>query len=457
MRGGGILGIELRRSAAPWAGALFLVGAAAFLYTLSGPWWKSTTAMTAQWTSAAQWERFLLLFLWPLVVGAGAVQGMREHRAAMTELLGTTPRPAHSRVARTAGSLAIGLVAGYLLLFLHNAAGVIANGGAFHLGWLPIVLVGVLAMVAGGLVGMGVGRTLPSPLTPPAAAVVALIAMMFLFTLEVRGGSGMPIRLSLLSPALPAVQDEFAVIAGRVNLGQAVWLAGLAVAGIVLLTAARARTRLLALPPVAFGAAVALAVLPSTPDAITTVNRTTAEQVCQGDVCLSRLHGARLADFAVAGAEALRLLSTMPDPPRMVREVPPVPLGGASPRAADAVHVVLRDRVFLAARTPEEITRALVAGAGTPACWDETRPGGDRVNREMAARTVAAAWFMGEYAPLPGGGAFRDEIDPLALPVWERLRALPEKEQRERVAALRSAALRCQGDLLGILDGRGAR
>lgn len=77
--------------------------------------------------------------------------------------------------------------------------------------------------------------------------------------------------------------------------------------------------------------------------------------------------------------------------------------------------------------------------------------------REEAARTVAAAWFMGDYAPLAGDRAIRGYIDPLALPVWERLRALPAGEQRDRVAALRSAALVCRGDLLDVLDGRGAR
>lgn len=461
MRGGGILGIELRRSAAPWAGAIFLLAAIAFLYLLSGPWWKGATAMTAQWTSAAQWERFLLLFLWPLVVAAGAVQGMRDRRSAMTELLATTPRPAAARMACAAGSLAIALAAGYLLLFLHNAAWVIANGGAFHLAWLPILLVGVLAMAAGGLIGMGVGRALPSPLTPPAAAVVALVALISLFVLQVRGdatqASGMPIRLSLLSPALPQVRDEFAVIAGPVHLGQAVWLAGLAAAGIVLLLATRARTRLLALPLLGLAAAVALALLPSSFAAITTVNREVSDLVCEGRVCLSRLHQARLAEFAAAGGEALRLLGTMPDPPTAIREITSAASGGTPPRAADTVYVRLGDRAARAAETPEEITRVLVAGAGAPPCLPEAHPDPEALYRETAARTVAAAWFMGGYAPLPGDARIREYIDPFALPAWERLNALPAGEQRARVAALRSAALTCRGDLLDALDGGGAR
>jgi hypothetical protein len=462
VRGGGILGLELRRSVAPWAGAIFLLAAVAYLYLLSGPWWKGTTAMTAQWTSAAQWERHLLLFLWPLVVAAGAVQGMRDHRSGMTELLATTPRPAAGRVARTAGSLAIALAAGYLLLFLHNAAWVIASGGAFHLGWLPILLVGVLAMVAGGLAGMGVGRVLPSPLTPPAAAVVALVGLIFLFLLQVRGeeaqASGMPVRLPLLSPVLPQVRDEFALIAGRVHLGQAVWLAGLAAAGVVLLLATRARTRLLALPLLGVAAAVALALLPSSSAAITTVNREVSGLVCEGRVCLSRLHQARLADYAAAGAEALRLLSAMPDPPTAVREVPSAAgIGGAMPRAADTVYIRLGDPALRSAETPRDITRVLVAGAGTPACRTDAHPDPGALYREAAARTVAAAWFLGDYAPLPGEGAIREYIDPFALPAWERLTALPAEEQRERVAALRSAALTCQGDLLDVLNRGGAR
>ena len=82
-----ILRIELRRSIAPWAGLAVLVVALGFLFLLSGPWWKAPAAWTSQTTTAALWVRFLLVFLWPIVVGAGAIQGMRDSRSGMVELL----------------------------------------------------------------------------------------------------------------------------------------------------------------------------------------------------------------------------------------------------------------------------------------------------------------------------------------------------------------------------------
>ncbi len=172
-----VLRIELRRSVAPWAGAVVLATALAFLYLLSGPWWKGTALWTAQWTSMALWTRVLLVFLWPLVVGLGALQGLRDHRSKMSELLTSTPRPAWHRAAPLAGPTAITLTSAFAFLVLQGAVQVLADTAYTHLGWLPISLVGALALVAGAVLGMGMGRALPSPLTPPALAVSA-----FMFT-----------------------------------------------------------------------------------------------------------------------------------------------------------------------------------------------------------------------------------------------------------------------------------
>ena len=75
-----ILRTELRRSTAPVAGIGFLLGALALLYGLSGPWYKGSAPWDEQWTGLAQWTRHLMVFLWPLVVGVGAWQGLRDHR-----------------------------------------------------------------------------------------------------------------------------------------------------------------------------------------------------------------------------------------------------------------------------------------------------------------------------------------------------------------------------------------
>jgi hypothetical protein len=416
---GRILRIELGRSVAPWAGGLFLVAALAFLHLVNGPWWKGDEAWTAQWTSTAWWERFALAFLWPLVVGAGAVQGLRDHRSGMRELLATTPRPAWHRAAKAAGASALALTAAYLLLFLVGAVQVIGNDGYFHVGWVPIVAVGVLGVVAGALLGMGVARLVPSALTPPVLAVAALAVTVYVAVIDARadGGSGpegaLANRITLLAPALPPMRDVFLTVAGRVNLGQAVWLLGLAGTGFLLLTAATRRSRLLALLPVVLGAAVALPVLPYDPAGNHVPDSAATAPVCEGRVCVTKLHSTRLAALAGPGREALRLLAVLPDAPVSVHESP----GTAKPVPDGAVPVDL-DAWEIRGATGEELTRSLLAGAGTAACSEYD-------TRELAARTVAAAWFLGDLEPLHS-----HRMDPLSGPAWNALRALPAGEQR---------------------------
>lgn len=152
-----VLGIELRRSVAPWAGAVVFTSALAFLYLVDASWWRGTMAWTAQWTSLAMWTRSLMFYLWPLAVGLGALQGLRDHRSKMSELLTSTPRPARHRAATLAGTTAITLASAFALLVLVGAVQVLARTEYTHLGWLPISLVGALFLVAGAVLGMGPG------------------------------------------------------------------------------------------------------------------------------------------------------------------------------------------------------------------------------------------------------------------------------------------------------------
>ncbi|MER5226882.1 hypothetical protein [Streptomyces flaveus] len=455
---GRILRIELRRSTAPWAGLLVLLVALAFLHLLSGPWWKGPEMWTAQWTSTARWERFLLAFLWPLATGAGAVQGLRDHRSGMRELLATAPRPGWQRAAKTAGASALTLAVAYLLVFLVGAVQVIAGDGYFHLAWLPILAVGVLGLVAGAWLGMGIGRTVPSALTPPVLAVTSLVATVSLVVVMDAAAEGaVPNRVALLSPALPEVNDVFVTVAGRVSLGQALWLLGVAATGFLLLAAAQRRARLLALLPLALGAAVALPILPSDPARAFVVDAGATAPVCSGRVCVTEVSRTRLATLAGPGEDALRLLAKLPGAPGSVREATGAwPPRTRQSRTADVVPVDFDAPGFRGDVAGEELTRSLLTGAGTPPCVDEEGEYGPRYVRERAARNVAAAWFLGELRP-HHSAYLRDEIDVLARPAWNALRALPADEQRARITALRAAALSCDGDLLDVLAGKGAR
>ncbi|MFE4944261.1 hypothetical protein [Streptomyces sp. NPDC056641] len=480
---GRILRIELRRSAAPLAGVLLLIVTLALLQLVNGPWWTGAESWTRQWTSTAWWERFTMVLMWPLAVTAGAVQGIRDRRSGTSELLAATPRPGWHRATTTAGAFALSLTAAYVLVFLYGGVRVLANDGYVHLGWLPVLAVGVLALVAGALLGMGVARTVPSALTPPVLALGSLTAVLVVH--ETVTGDLVPNRIVLLSPALSQVYSAFLTVTWRVHAGQALWLLGLAATGFLLLVARKPRARLLALLPLVAGAAVAVPLLPADNARNYALDKAATALVCEGRVCVTKLHEPRLAALKGPGEEALRLLGRLPDPPSAVREsVDPWPGEGnggtkaprsapvvatpvvATPVPADAVPVDFAAQALDGA-TKDEYTRALLAGAGTAPCLDadtsdpteEQRQASYKteVVRELAARTVAAAWFTGDLKPLRGADWPRADAEALAGPAWDALRALPPGAQRERITALRTAALSCDGDLLDVLKNGGPR
>jgi hypothetical protein len=441
-----ILGIELRRSVAPWISAIVLLVALGMFSLLSGPWTKGTTAWTEQLPATSHWVRFMMEFLWPLAIGAGALQGLRDHRSGMSELLTSTPRPALHRAAGTAGAIGLLLTVAYLLLIVIGGAQAVAGNGYLTFTWLPATLVGVLGLAAGAWFGMGVGRAFPSPLVPPLLTVATLVAVIALSIEE----TGIPNKLTLLSPALYSMKNVFTTVSTAATAGQALWLAGLAATGVLLMIASTLRTRLSALLPAAVGAALALTVLPSTAAETYVVDAAATEQVCDGAVCTSRMHAAQLPALTGPGKEALRLLAKLPDPPTTVREyTAEVPVFGGRPRTADAVTVVF-DELHWFKPTGADLTRILVAGAGVPPCFN-LNTAGPVVQREHSARMAVAAWFTGELKPLPGSKYLNEGSMADAEKAWATLRTLPEAEQVARVQAARQIGLSCQGEQLEAL------
>ncbi|MBZ3901923.1 hypothetical protein [Streptomyces griseiscabiei] len=457
---GRVLRIELRRSVAPWAGAATLVLALAFLYLLSDPWWKGAAPWTSQWTSMALWTRFLLAFVWPLALALGALQGLRDHRSGISELLTTTPRPARHRAATSAGATAITLTSAFALVVLTGAVQV--TGAEYtHLGWLPISLVGALALPAGALLGMGIARHLPSPLTPPALAVAAFV---FVNLLRMSTDSGLPTavaaptRVALLSPMTAEVRNVFLTLSAPVHLGQTVWLLGMAVTGLALLAAATPRARLLALAPVLAGAVLALFLLPADPRRAYVVDEAAAAQVCDGPVCVSAAHRERLADLTGPGKKTLGLLRNAlgAEAPTTVRENTALRAVLAPPkRSRTAVLVDFDDDVFADARG-ERLTRALLGQGLVPVCSARSAQESGTLG-ELAAQGVVAGWVLGDLRPIEGSlHATGDQLD-MARPVLEELKALPWSEQVARVRKAHTASVACSGDPLDILDGGTAR
>ncbi|UUU28724.1 hypothetical protein JIX56_01785 [Streptomyces sp. CA-210063] len=457
-----VLRIESRRSASPWASAILLATAVAFLYLESGAWSRGTAQWTAQWTSMALWTRSLLVFLWPLAVALGALQGLRDHRSKMSELLTTTPRPARHRAATTAGATAIAPAAAFALLVLLGAVQVFGDTEYTHLGWLPISLVGVLALVAGAMLGLGVGRSLPSPLTPPVLAVAAFVLTNLLrqSTDWAVPTAAVPNRISLLSPVQGEVREMLLTLSAAVHIGQTVWLLGMAATGFALLTAVTPRARLLALTPLLVGAAVALLVLPSDPRRTYVVDEAAAAQVCDGPVCVTKAHEARLADLADPGKKALRLLHDVlgGQAPVSVREGTALRgiLDVEPPERSRTAVLVDFDDGLIADAKGEELTRAVLAQGLAPICFARSANESGTLG-EIAAQSVVASWVLGDLKPF--GGTVHSSSDQLeaARPVWTELKALPWSEQVARIRAAHTAAVSCEGYPLDILDGGTSR
>ncbi|MEU0119988.1 hypothetical protein ABZ137_41700 [Streptomyces bobili] len=454
-----VLRIELRRSVAPWAGAVVLTSALAFLFLVDAAWWRGSTAWTAQWTSMALWTRSLLFYLWPLAVGLGALQGLRDHRSKMSELLTSTPRPARHRAATLTGTTAISLVSAFALLVLVGGVQVLANTEYTHLGWLPISLVGALSLVAGAVLGMGAGRALPSVLTPPALAMGAFVftALMHMSPgrTETDTAAGVPStepnQVSLLSPAVQEVRDVLVTLSASVHVGQTIWLLGMTATGFALLVAATWRTRLIALTPVLAGAAIALLVLPSDPRRMYVVDEAAAEPVCDGPVCVTKTQQARLADLAGPGKEALRLLhgALGGQAPVSVRENTAVLPEGSTPQWSRNTVLFDFDDGLIAVAKGEELTWALIAKGMVPGCT----PVGWSGTGDDLAQTVAVGWVLGDLKPLPGMAGPGRDVGAEARPILNDLKSLPRAGQLSRINAMRAAAFSCKGDVYDALKG----
>jgi hypothetical protein len=426
-----ILRIELRRSAALWAGILTLALNLGMFYGFTGPWRKGTDGWAQEWATLAQWQRWLLLMAWPLALGIGAWQGRRDHRAAMDELAQSTPKPAWLRVLPLAGAMALGVIGSYLVLFIIGGVQVMGNTDYFALSWLPVALVGMLAMVAAVTLGMGIGRVLPWVLTAP---VVAILAMTGLFILQGTPdnqssvGGMVSQSVSLLSPYLDSPDRPFSVVSPQVNLLQALWFLGLAATGLGLYSAMKRKG--FALIPTVVALAITLPLFPNTKAEVFGTDPDAVAMVCADGfprVCLTRMHRDDLGRVVGPAREALTLLAKTPGAPTAVEEdttawqqlVP-------RPRRPGVVLVNFDDFVFVS-----HVRDVILTGPSTT-CADY-----EATERISAGRHAVLSWFDGSFQEV--SRAYPDSTYPeLAKSTWDSLRALPAAEQPAKVAELRN-------------------
>ncbi|ACU38571.1 hypothetical protein KCV87_31700 [Actinosynnema pretiosum subsp. pretiosum] len=448
------LRIELRRSVAPWAGLLVLLLPLPLLLLLSGPWTHDPARWESSTTTAALWLRWCLMFVWPVALGAGAVQGMRDRRSGMTELLGTTPRPVGQRTGALAAALAVCLVVGFGALAVVGVGNVLLGGGHTSAAFLPVLVVGALAVVAGGVLGLAVGRVAPHPLVAPAAAVLALV-LLTLANIGLAGAqvSSFTTRLAHLTAVIGDPRGTMVTTTWSFDLVQAAWFVGLAATGVLLLAAKSSRAKVIALAPALLAAAVAVPLLPARPaDAFTA--DAAAELVCDGPVCVSRMHADRLPVLAEAGREALRLLARLPDAPtRVVEDTSPQWVDQLPERSADVVRINYQmDSGLLeadVARTRDE----LLAGVGVPRCHAANAGGTD----EPIIAALTVAHLTGADRPPADYPGHFTGMESMVESAWGRFSSHPEDVREQRVVATRKALLACDGTALDVLLPEGVR
>ncbi|MGW0503187.1 hypothetical protein [Micromonospora sp. NPDC003241] len=438
-----ILRIELRRSDALLAGAVTAALGVAGLYVLA--FTGQTALWDQQWNLLAVFQRIMLVILWPLALAAGAWQAGRDRRHRIEELLGTTPAPRWQRTGPFAVVTAASLAAGFLLVLVGGAPKVAAAAGHPGTGWPAVTLVGVLALVAAGWLGLGVGRLLPYAYTPAVLGVGGLAGLLAAIELT-RPSEATDPGAALLLPFFTTTISEFEMVAGAVSAGQAWWFGGLAAGGLVLFLARNPLVRLLAVAPPALGLALAAPMLTVPLEEAFPVDPAAVVEVCTTDdgprVCVTAAHSRELPALVAPAREALRMMATLPDAPTSVHEAAP---GLDRPQPASEVWVDTDN--LGATEDPAELTARILAGAGTPLC---VRADDDAYLDVLRARSVAAAWLHGSH-PVPGQSLFGEE-QAVREQMWQTFTALPADEQVRRVAAVRAAGLTCgdQAAALGV-------
>lgn len=419
---------ELRRSAAPVAAAATAALFALLLWVRAGEW-------AGGWTGLAVTLRNDLTVLVPVALAAGAWQGGRERRARTEELVGSTPQPVRWRVLVPTAAVALGALAGAVVPLAVTA--VLGGRGRWLGQWWPaaVVATGLLAVAAAVVLGVGLGRSVRSNLAAPLALVVAFFLLLSLYATSYE--KSWPLLLT--SVIEPSISDLERVRGGATG-GQAVWLSGLLLAGVVLAVAGHWRTRALAAVPALAAFAAAVPLLAAGGGAAFTVDPVAARPVCtSGDpqVCVSAVHRGVLPAVTGPARTVLVALRRLPDPPTRALEVP-----HSYPATVPAEDVLpLAELDVTAEETGDGLADRIADGLGVPLCEVEP-PGG--YERDGAARAVAGAWLLGRD--------HTTSMNPEADRTLQRLRRLPEAQQVRRMTAARDAFRSCDRDPLAGLS-----
>lgn len=433
-----ILGIELRRSAALGAALLISVAGAIVLHATPGRW-------SAGWMALAMRQREYLAVLSPLAMAAGAWQSYREHRANTGELFATAPRPRPQRIVPILLATALAVLVAYLVTLLAATPRIADTARYLPPAAFVVVAVGLIAMIASVWLGLAVGRLLPALATAPALAVLGFVLL--ILAPHALADDGVA---AAFSPALGmSMFSDYDTVGARVSIAQALWMAAVAVAAVVLLAVHNRTFALTALAPLAIGATATTLVVP-TGHAYdrSTLDPVAQELVCTHDtprVCVSRAHEGLLSEVTPKARHALKLLSRTALVQAHEDTSTLFPPTSPRTRADTALMTITVDKRGHLAH-PGRFEPTLLTGVftGPPSCGD---------NRDFTVATAAAYWLL-DREPTAGSDGLEFD-DPDAVKLWKKLRALPRAEAEARVTAVQQAAQKCQ-DTTNLLT-RGAR
>jgi hypothetical protein len=363
-------------------------------------------------------------------------------------LFSSTSRPVWQRVAPPTLALVITVTVAFLLLIAAGVPKVLPTATYFNPSVLAMAAVGLIALVAAAVVGMAVGRMLPSPFTAPALGVAGMGVMLgpsLQSPLKEQTGR----TYELLVPRLSASFSDFFIVSDRVNAVQSIWMASIAVTGVLLLVAAGRRQRILSVLPMLLGAAIVIPILPhGEAYRISYVPDVGAQALVCADgaprVCVRQVHAALLPEVVGPARQALQRMAALPGPPTSAVEE--VYLDAPPTTKPDASTMEFFAEMNADGRLddPAALDLDLHDVERGSACDDEA----DYV--PIRAARLAAAFLLLGREPSPGQGA---DVDPLIADAYRTVAALPETQRRERLSAVRTAFLTCAGDPYAALTG----
>ncbi|MEV8512175.1 hypothetical protein [Dactylosporangium sp. NPDC051484] len=435
-----ILRIELRRSAALWAGLILLLAGVVMCYVGPQRW-------SSGWMALAMIEREYLMLMAPLALAAGAWQSRRESRAGLSELLESTPRPRLQRVLPVLGALGLAVIGGYLAVLAVTAPWIAGTARYLPAAAFAVVTVGALTVAAAAWLGVAVGRLWPSIAAGPVLACAG-IGWLMGFPAAIRGQQWLGM---LFSPMYGMSRfSDYETVSGRLTAAQTVWLVALVVAVYILHGVEGRRARLAASLPLVLGVAVAITVVPHDRSVAHAIDPVARELVCTTDapkVCVARVHSALLPEVTPQARQALALLARLPQPPAEAYEDTTttwgsgVPELGPDPAGVALMTITVDDRGHLA--FPNDLVPRIVGRvlANVGRC-----PGG----LDSSVLRAATYWLVGTEPP-DEPRVDDDRRNDHVRQLWQGLLKLPEARALARVAAVREGALRC-ADLEGMLS-----